>query len=492
MRVLPFVGLLLLSSCTDFDALTRGHSDLEVDAAVVTDLAGNDLASGGDAGVIDGGAACSDHVLSIGETDIDCGGQCAPCDVAATCLVDIDCQTGACVQAHCEVVSGPPSWVAVGTAPTDPGAAPIGRADVAVGRGPDGVLYVMGGRDRTGASLDVVEKLDVTAGWSASQSLKNKRAAAATVSTSTFLAVLYGMDTSGPQTTTEVITTSSSFTTQTGLAATLVAPGAAVGPDGRVYVFGGTDATGMPQALNQSFAAGDTALNPAAPLTNARAALASATGNDGRIYAIGGVAGGVTLGSVEAYTVAGSKWTVAASLPAPRGNAPGVLGPDGRIYVPGGANLASGQIYSSTVAYRPASATQPDAWVNAAPLAGPRWRHGAALGPDGRIYVIAGSALGELLRTVEAYGPVIAISADSQPIGSAFWVAGSNFAASATVQITIGSPTGALAGTGTTDATGVLTSTAKVPAGTPTGATRLYVVDSRSRYPVSTAITVTP
>lgn len=121
MRVLPFVGLLLLSSCTDFDALTRGHSDLGVDAAIVTDLAGNDLASGGDAGVIDGGAACSDHVLSIGETDI-------------------DCQTGACGQAHCEVVSGPPSWVVVGTAPTDPGAAPIGRADVAVGRGPDGVL----------------------------------------------------------------------------------------------------------------------------------------------------------------------------------------------------------------------------------------------------------------------------------------------------------------------------------------------------------------
>ena len=130
--------------------------------------------------------------------------------------------------------------------------------------------------------------------------------------------------------------------------------------------------------------------------------------------------------------------------------------------------------------------------MNAAPLAGPRWRHGAALGPDGRIYVIAGSALGELLRTVEAYNPVIAISAGNQPIGSAFWVAGSNFAASATVQITIGSPTGALAGTGTTDATGVLTSTAMVPAGTPTGATRLYVVDSRSRYPVSTAITVTP
>ena len=61
------------------------------------------------------------------------------------------------------------------------------------------------------------------------------------------------------------------------------------------------------------------------------------------------------------------------------------------------------------------------------------------------------------------------------------------------MRVTFGSPTGPLAGTGTTDSAGVLASVAAVvPVGTQAGATRVYATDTRSRYPVSSAFTVTP
>ncbi|MEO6954364.1 MAG: hypothetical protein ABI321_21380, partial [Polyangia bacterium] len=276
-------------------------------------------------------------------------------------------------------------------------------------------------------------------------------------------------------------------------AAVFLAPGAAIGSDGRIYVFGGTDVPGNAITTAQSFLLGDNNLVTVASLGTARAHLAAATGSDGRIYAIGGTTGATSLVSVEAYTPTAPAWVAAASLPAPRGDAPGVLAPDGRIYVPGGANLASSEVYASTVAYRAKTATQPDAWVTTASLASPRWRHGAALGSDGRIYVVAGSAAAAALRTVEAYGPIVTLSSASQPAGGTTTITGSNFATSAAVKVTLGSATGPVIGTGTTDGAGVLTATtATIPPGATAVGTRLYVTDARSRYPVSVAFTITP
>ncbi len=39
---------------------------------------------------------CSDGARSTGETDVDCGGPCAPCGAGAHCLADADCESGAC------------------------------------------------------------------------------------------------------------------------------------------------------------------------------------------------------------------------------------------------------------------------------------------------------------------------------------------------------------------------------------------------------------
>ncbi|MEO6953363.1 MAG: hypothetical protein ABI321_16300, partial [Polyangia bacterium] len=277
MRAVSLVVLLLLSSCTDFDALTRGHEDLGVDAAVTVDAA-EDLAEPIDA------ALAIDAALSC--TDVACGGSCPACDVGGVCLVDGDCQTGACISGHCELVSGPPSWLAVGTAPTAGGTAPIARNDLMLGLGPDGALYAMGGHDSSNTTLDTVERLDTTNTWATSSNLQKKRALAGVVSTPSYLAVLYGIGTSMAQQSVESIASTSMFQTQSNLAAVFLAPGAAIGSDGRIYVFGGTDTPGNAITTAQSFLLGDTNLVTVASLGTARARLAAATGSDGRIYAI--------------------------------------------------------------------------------------------------------------------------------------------------------------------------------------------------------------
>jgi hypothetical protein len=39
---------------------------------------------------------CHDRVLDANETDVDCGGPCAPCPGGKTCAVAADCATGTC------------------------------------------------------------------------------------------------------------------------------------------------------------------------------------------------------------------------------------------------------------------------------------------------------------------------------------------------------------------------------------------------------------
>lgn len=56
---------------------------------------------------------CADCIIDGDETDVDCGGICAPCEDQLACLIDADCASGACVSLFC----GPPH---VGCDPVDP------------------------------------------------------------------------------------------------------------------------------------------------------------------------------------------------------------------------------------------------------------------------------------------------------------------------------------------------------------------------------------
>ena len=44
---------------------------------------------------------CHDRVRDGTETDVDCGGGCAPCPATASCAAPADCQTGGCDAGHC-------------------------------------------------------------------------------------------------------------------------------------------------------------------------------------------------------------------------------------------------------------------------------------------------------------------------------------------------------------------------------------------------------
>lgn len=54
-----------------------------------------------------GGATCWDAVANQGESDIDCGGPCAPCPLDAACQLDDDCSTGLCDPASLTCASPP-------------------------------------------------------------------------------------------------------------------------------------------------------------------------------------------------------------------------------------------------------------------------------------------------------------------------------------------------------------------------------------------------
>ena len=47
-------------------------------------------------------AACSDGVQNNGETGVDCGGGCEPCDNLQACGTHLDCQSGLCVEGQCQ------------------------------------------------------------------------------------------------------------------------------------------------------------------------------------------------------------------------------------------------------------------------------------------------------------------------------------------------------------------------------------------------------
>lgn len=498
---LGLVAVLGMIACTDFDGLSSQYGEGPPDQSVTPpdDLAGEDLAMSVDAlAGVDSNADlspnCTDGVLSDGETDLDCGGACGPCDVGRACLVDVDCQTGSCSSNRCELVSGPPSWVQVGTAPTNTGTAPIPRNDLVVELGPDGNLYAIAGLDPDGTTrLNNTEKLDQTAlTWAAANNIAARRSQAASAATTTGIYLLYGDKQTGFETSVEKLTAPPNWSTVTGVTYTASGAGATFGSDGKIYIAGGSDGANALKAL-KAFTPGDANVAPLKDLSFARDRTTVTAGSDGRIFAIGGHAAGVTLSSVEAYTSVGDTWTTVAPLPEARAATRAVLAPDGRIYVPGGADLGNGVVHRTAYAYSAGAAPLGNRWAKLAPLAAPRYRHGVGVGIDGRVYVVSGSNLLGFVRSVEAYGPVVTVVPDNTKAGMSIMVSGSNFAQNATVRFSLGSAGAAPIGTGTTDGAGVLaTTTVMIPVGTATGATRVYARDTRSRYPVSAKFTVNP
>src|SRR5262245_2194393 len=52
-----------------------------------------------------GGVYCTDGVKNENESDVDCGGVCAPCGLERACSANADCASGLCAQAVCAPAS---------------------------------------------------------------------------------------------------------------------------------------------------------------------------------------------------------------------------------------------------------------------------------------------------------------------------------------------------------------------------------------------------
>jgi len=161
---------------------------------------------------------------------------------------------------------------------------------------------------------------------------------------------------------------------------------ATAGSDGRIYAL---QDSGALYAMKP----GDTSWTvlATAPAEQANSAVAWASG---KLYSWGRTVGGVgSTTSAAVYTPGTNTWSgTIAVLPTNRTGAVAATGPDGLVYVIGGASGSNGTnnyvLVGVTEAYNPTT----DTWVTTAPpMPTPRFLSAVAVGTDKRIYVIGGS-----------------------------------------------------------------------------------------------------
>jgi hypothetical protein len=458
------------------DAGTTDVSEAEGDA-----LNGDSADASDSLDEVDGSTRCDDAQRDGTETDIDCGGtQCAPCEVNQTCVLDSDCKTHNCAGARCALASGPPDWLKVKDAPI--AGALVGAVMTYGTRA--GTMVVMSAGGIYATPTDYAT-FDFAAGTWSKASLPAAR------SGQSMTADLQGRVYAVGGNVDEIWMYDGTW--KTSLAAQHVRrPDMAVatGTDGLIYAMGGTAAANSTNVVEAYDPQLDTWTTLANAMPTARANLAAAVLRN-QIYAIGGRGTSASLpyyvSSVEAYDVGARAWTPRRALPQTLAYCAAAAAPDGRIYVAGGSPAFG--VLSATanvVAYDRDS----DRWTPVRPLAKARSSVSAVVAPDGRIYVIGD--LNSAASPVEVYGPVVALNPTHAARGATVLVTGSNFAASATVNVYLGSAAmGTLVRKGATTSAGALLPpiTFTVP-DAPSGDTVVTVVDDRSRYPITLLFTV--
>ena len=123
--------------------------------------------------------------------------------------------------------------------------------------------------------------------------------------------------------------------------------------------------------------------------------FAAVVGPDDKIYVFGGAAGMSTepstpiLDIVEVYDPRTDSWSPREPMPEPRDSHDAVLAADGKIYIMGGSNK-HGPPLKDTFIYDPIK----DTWEKGPDMKVPRAIPTAVATPDGKIYVIGGTDVG--------------------------------------------------------------------------------------------------
>jgi len=177
-----------------------------------------------------------------------------------------------------------------------------------------------------------------------------------------------------------------------------LAPGA-VASGGSIIIYGGNDGTGsVNTAVNYSPSDGTSTL---ASMSVPRSYLGYAPDRSGNAYAIGGLDdGGQPLSSAESYSQDSGAWSAIASLPTAVYNFPAVFDGTNYIYIFGGrTNTTSGTETATVLRYSVSANT----WTAKASLPVAVAGSAAALGTDGKIYVVGGVSGGVATNVVQVY-----------------------------------------------------------------------------------------
>jgi N-acetylneuraminic acid mutarotase len=469
--VLPDVTTTLTLTLDATD--THGRIISTTATADITRGSANDVAVELGSGVASG---CIDGVTDNGETDIDCGGPCAPCAYGERCVLPDECSTTNCSSNECETVSGTPQWEFVHDMP-------VGRIGLAAALGADGLIYVYGGAGATGENVAEVDAYDpLTDTWSSAPALATPRSRIAGTRDDDGTVYAIGGGSGGPDVVETLAFGSASWGEAPALPTGRDSPAAALGVNGKVYTFGGAVGSAFTPTGETDELDGNS-WTQRMPMPTPRSNLAAARGLDGTLLTIGGHPSQSDI--VEAYDPNTNQWKTLPSLIQGRSDHAAVLGADGRTYAIGGFDgVASG--IDTVEAYR----TGDTQWFPVSPLQDGRDSCAAALGYDGHIYVFGGRATndGSPLTSVAAYGPRIQLSSTDLAAGSTVTLAGDNFAANAKVYVMVDAIPVALS---SSDDTGVLaTLQLHIPATAASGSHAVYVYDDHSLYPVNLPFTV--
>ena len=180
-----------------------------------------------------------------------------------------------------------------------------------------------------------------------------------------------------------------------------IAPGA-VANGGMIIVYGGSDGTNSTSTVIGYSPSGDAPLTLAS-MSVARSDLGYAPDRNGNAYAIGGLDGsGQPLSSAERYNPDSDTWAAIASLPTALYHFPAVFDGTNYIYIFGGrTNTASGTETATVLRYSVSANT----WTAMAPMPIAVAGSAAALGADGKIYVVGGVSGGVTTNVVQVYNP---------------------------------------------------------------------------------------
>jgi Kelch motif/Galactose oxidase, central domain len=165
--------------------------------------------------------------------------------------------------------------------------------------------------------------------------------------------------------------------------------------DGEIYSIAG-NYFADPVATVQSFLPGAAQWLTAPPLPAVRGSLASAVDAHGTIYAIGGDTGSATTDELDAFSGA---WTTRAPMPTSRTNLAAARASDGTLVAVGGHDEGGVAHYATAEAYDPSG----DTWAELPAMSVARSDLAAATGADGRVYAVGGYDGAVASADVEAY-----------------------------------------------------------------------------------------